>query len=310
VDNDAVAVDMKGRTVVVTGANSGIGRATAIELARRGARVHVACRSLERARPVLDDITAAHGPDAASFLALDLSDLASVRAGAERYIATGEPIDVLIDNAGLAGQRGLTTDGFELAFGVNHLGHFLFTTLLLDTLTRSAPARVVVVASDAHYQAKGVDFDAVRRRTSSLTGLAEYGVSKLCNVLFAQELARRTSPAPSPASSDATSEATMNDGTMSDGTTGGGVTTYALHPGVIASDIWRRLPWPLEPLAKLFMKSPQEGMRTPVYCATDPALSGMSGRYYDDCAERAPSERATPELGAELWERSVAWTRG
>jgi retinol dehydrogenase-12 len=289
-DRDAVdmthtgtaAVDMKGRTVVVTGANSGIGRATAMELARRGARVHVACRSLERARPVLDDITAAHGPDAASFLALDLSDLASVRAGAERYIATGEPIDVLIDNAGLAGQRGLTADGFELAFGVNHLGHFLFTTLLLDTLERSAPARVVVVASDAHFQASGVDFDAVRRRTSSLTGLAEYGVSKLCNVLFAQELARRTSR----------------------------VTTYALHPGVIASDIWRRLPWPLEPLAKLFMKSPQEGMRTSVYCATDRSLSDTTGRYYDDCAERAPSERATPELGAELWERSVAWTGG
>ena len=274
-------MDMTGRTVIVTGANTGIGRATATELARRGARVHVACRSLERARPVLDQITGAHGPDAASFLALDLSDLASVRLSAERYIATGEPIHVLIDNAGLAGQRGVTTDGFELAFGVNHLGHFLFTTLLADTLVRSAPARVVVVASDAHYQAAGVDFDAVCRRTVSRTGLAEYGVSKLCNVLFAQELARRTT---------------------------GDVTTYALHPGVIASDIWRRLPWPVEPLAKLFMKSPQEGMRTSLYCATDPVLSGVSGRYYDDCAERAPSERATPELGAELWERSVAWT--
>ncbi|HEY5024615.1 MAG TPA: SDR family NAD(P)-dependent oxidoreductase [Acidimicrobiales bacterium] len=219
---------MKGRTVLVTGANSGIGRATAIELARRGARVHIACRSPDRARPVLDHISATYGPQAASFLALDLSDLASVRAAAAAYVATGEPLHVLIDNAGVAGQRGVTSDGFEVAFGVNHLGHFLFTTLLLDTLVASAPARVVVVASDAHYQAPGVDFDAVRRRTSSLTALKEYGVSKLCNVLFAQELARRTS-------------------------TGGGtgpVTTYALHPGVIASDIWRRLPWPLEPLAR------------------------------------------------------------
>ena len=148
-------------------------------------------RSLERARPVLDDITAAHGSDAASFLALDLADLASVRSAAQTFVATGEPLHVLIDNAGVAGQRGLTADGFKLAFGVNHLGHFLFTTLLLDTLVRSAPARVVVVASDAHYGAPGVDFDAVRRRTSSRTGLSEYGVSSLCNVLFVQELTRR-----------------------------------------------------------------------------------------------------------------------
>ncbi len=274
-------MDIEGRTVLVTGANSGIGRATATELARRGARVHVACRSRERAGPVLDDITAANGPDAASFLQLDLADLASVRAAAATYAATGEPLHVLVDNAGVAGQRGRSTDGFELAFGVNHLGHFLFTTLLLDVLARSSPARVVVVASDAHYQAKGIDFDALRRSTHSITGLPEYAVSKLCNVLFAQELARRA---------------------------GDGITTYALHPGVIASDIWRRLPWPLEPLAKLFMKSTDEGARTSVYCATDPVLSGASGRYYEDCDERVPSERATPELAAELWERSLAWT--
>jgi NAD(P)-dependent dehydrogenase (short-subunit alcohol dehydrogenase family) len=274
--------------VLVTGANSGIGRATATELARRGARVHVACRSLERARPVLEEITAAHGPDAASFLALDLSNLDSVRGAAETFVATGEPLHVLIDNAGVAGQRGLTADGFELAFGINHLGHFLFTTLLLDTLVHSAPARVVVVASDSHYGAPGVDFDAVRRRTSSRTGLSEYGVSKLCNVLFAQELARRLGTA-------------ARNGSVP-------VTTCALHPGVIASDIWRGVPWPVRPLAKMFMKSPEHGARTPVYCATDRAVSDHSGRYYVDCAERVPSARATPELAAALWERSVAWT--
>jgi NAD(P)-dependent dehydrogenase (short-subunit alcohol dehydrogenase family) len=230
---------------------------------------------------VLHEISTNYGPDAVSFLELDLSDLGSVRSGAEAYIAAGEPLHVLIDNAGVAGQRGLSKDGFELAFGVNHLGHFLFTTVLLDVLARSAPARVVVVASDAHYQAQGVDFEALRRPTRSMTGMSEYAVSKLCNVLFAQELARRA---------------------------GTGVTTYALHPGVIASDIWRRLPWPVEPLAKLFMRSPHEGARTPVFCATDPVLSGTSGRYYDDCAERAASERATAELGAALWERSAAWT--
>jgi NAD(P)-dependent dehydrogenase (short-subunit alcohol dehydrogenase family) len=274
-------VDLIGRTVLVTGANTGIGRATAIELARRGARVHIACRSRARAQPVLDAITNAHGPDAASFLVLDLSDMASVRAAAQAYITSGEPLHVLIDNAGLAGQRGLTSDGFELAFGVNHLGHFLFTTMLLDVLARSAPARVVVVASDSHYGAKGIDFDAVRRPTRSVTGLSEYAVSKLSNVLFAQELARRSGPE---------------------------ITAYALHPGVIATDIWRRLPWPFEALAKLFMKSTEDGARTSVYCATDPLLSGTTGRYYENCAEHAPSEVATPELAAELWQHSEAWT--
>jgi len=278
---EQMTLDLEGRTVLITGANSGIGRATAVELARRGARVHVACRSRARAQPVLDEIATAHGPDAVSFLALDLSELASVRAGAEAYISTGEPLHVLIDNAGVAGERGLTADGFELAFGINHLGHFLFTTMLLDTLARSAPARVVVVASDAHYGARGVDFDAVRRRTSSLTGLREYGVSKLCNVLFAQELARRMP--------------------------GAGVTTYALHPGVIASDIWRHLPWPVEPVVKRFMRPTEQGARTPVYCATDLGLAPATGRYYDDCAERPPSARATPELAEALWEHSEAW---
>ena len=296
------APGLAGRTVLVTGANTGIGRATATELARRGARVHVACRSCERARPVLDDIATAHGADAVGFLALDLADLASVRAAADAYIASGEPLHVLVDNAGVAGQRGTTADGFELAFGVNHLGHFLFTTMLLDVLSRSAPARVVVVASDSHYGAKGVDFDALRRPTRSVTGLREYGVSKLCNVLFAQELSRRVG------AGDAGDAGGVRSG--STGATPSGVTTCALHPGVIASDIWRRLPWPLESLATRFMKPTEEGARTPVYCATDPDVVARLGVLLRPVRQRAPSERATPELAAELWERSEAWTAG
>jgi len=277
--------ELEGRTVLVTGANSGIGRETALELARQGARVHVACRSQERARPVLDDIRAIGGPDAATFVSLDLGDLASVRACAEAYRKSGEPLHVLVNNAGVAGQRGETTDGFELAFGVNHLGHFLLTVSLLDELRHSAPARVVTVSSDAHYQARGVDFESLRGPTRSFTGLGEYGVSKLCNVLFTQELARRLEA----------------DGIK-------GVTTYALHPGVIASNIWRRLPWPIEPVAKLFMRSTESGARTSVFCAGDPELATSTGEYYDNCRSRPPSPRATPELGAELWERSEAWT--
>lgn len=274
--------DLQGRTMLVTGANSGIGRATALALVARGARVHVACRSAERARPVLEQAAALAGPGSAEFLALDLSELAGVRRAAEAFLAGGEELHVLVNNAGVAGQRGQTADGFELAFGVNHLGHFLFTRLLLDRLRASAPARVVTVSSVGHRQASGVDFEAVRRPTRTFTALHEYGVSKLCNVLFTQELARRE--------------------------VGSGITTYALHPGAIGSDIWRRVPWPIEPVMKRLMRSPEEGARTSIYCATAPELAAVSGRYYDSCREKRPSPVATPELAAELWARSEEWT--
>jgi retinol dehydrogenase-12 len=265
----------------VTGGNTGIGRATATELARRGGRVFVACRSEEKGRAAVADIAAATGNDGVAFLQLDLADLAAVRRCAEGFLALGEPLHVLINNAGVGGQRGRTKDGFELAFGVNHLGHFALTTALLDHLAASAPARVVNVASNSHYQAKGVDFEALRQRTASITGSPEYAVSKLCNVLFTQELARRLD--------------------------GSGVTAYALHPGVVASDIWRRVPWPARPLIKRRMISTEEGARTPVYCATSPEVAAVSGRFYDNCHERQPSLVATPELARELWERGEAW---
>jgi NAD(P)-dependent dehydrogenase (short-subunit alcohol dehydrogenase family) len=269
--------DLEGKTFLVTGANTGIGRATAVDLARRGGRVHLACRSEEKTKPVLDEIG-----DAATFLPLDLGDLASVHACAEEFLARDESLHVLVNNAGLAGQRGLTTSGFELAFGVNHVGHFLLTNLLLDRLKASAPARIVNVSSVGHYQAKGIDYEAVRKPTKSVTGLPEYAVSKLANVVHAQELARRLE--------------------------GSGVTTYSLHPGAIASDVWRRIPWPVAPIMKLFMKNTEEGAQTSLYCATDPALAGVSGRYYDDRAEKEPNKLATPELGAELWKNSEEWT--
>jgi NAD(P)-dependent dehydrogenase (short-subunit alcohol dehydrogenase family) len=273
--------DLEGKTFLVTGANSGIGRATALALVRRGGRVHVACRSPERAVAVLEEAKATEGPGSAELLELDLADLGSVRRSAEGFLKRGEPLNVLVNNAGVAGQRGQTADGFELAFGVNHLGHFLLTTMLLERLRQHAPARVVTVSSVAHRQAAGVDFDAVRRPTRSFTGLPEYAVSKLCNVLFTQELARREAAS--------------------------GVTTYALHPGAIGSAIWRRVPWPVEPLMKLFMRSDEEGAVTSLYCATAPELAGASGRYYDHSQEKPPSRVATPELGAELWARSEEW---
>jgi retinol dehydrogenase 12 len=268
--------------VLVTGGNTGIGRATAEGLAGRGARVYVACRSAVKGEAAVAAIRAATGNDAVFLLPLDLADLASVRSCAAAFLAPGEPLDVLVNNAGVGGVRGLTRQGFELTFGVNHLGHFLLTQLLLDRLVSSAPARVVTVASDAHYSAPGIDFDALRRPARGITGMREYAVSKLCNVLFSQELARRTADS--------------------------GVHTYALHPGMVASDIWRRVPWPVRPFITRRMLSVTEGAQTSLYCATSPEVALESGLFYDSCARRDPSPVATPELGRELWERSEAWT--
>src|SRR5208337_4787711 len=163
--------------------------------------------------------------------------------------------------------QGRDRQRFEVSFGINHLGHFALTDALLGGLTASAPARVVTVASDAHYSAQGIDFGALRRPTRGITGLREYAVSKLCNVLFTQELARRVA--------------------------GTGLTTYALHPGVVASDIWRRVPWPVRPIVTRRMLSTTEGAQTSLYCATSPDVAADSGLFYDKCAQRAPSPVAT-----------------
>ena len=273
--------DLEGRTFLVTGANSGIGRETVLELAGQGARVFMASRSERKTRPVMDEIVLQTGNRALEFLSLDLGDLASVRACASEFLQAGEPLHGLINNAGLAGSRGMTDSGFELAFGTNYVGPFLLTSLLLDRLRESAPARIVNVSSIGHYRAPGIDYEAVRRSTKSFTGMPEYCVSKLGNVLHAQELARRLE--------------------------GDHVTTYSLHPGAIATDVWRRVPWPVRPVIKRRMRSPAEGAKTSLFCATSPEVADESGHYYDDCRRLDPNPAATPQLAAELWDRSIAW---
>jgi dehydrogenase/reductase SDR family protein 13 len=230
---------------------------------------------------VIDEIVTRAGPSAVEFLRLDLGNLKSVRACVDEFLRAEQPLHGLINNAGLAGQRGMTESGFELAFGTNYVGPFLLTALLLDRLQESAPARVINVASIGHYRASGIEYEAIRRRTKSITGFQEYCVSKLGNVLHAQELARRL------------------DGT--------GVTTYSLHPGSVASDVWRRVPWPVRPLMTRKMLSPAEGARTSLYCATSRDVAGDSGHYYDNCRRQEPSAVATAELAAELWDRSIDW---
>jgi dehydrogenase/reductase SDR family protein 13 len=275
--------ELAAKVYLVTGANTGIGQVAAEELARRGGRVFLAGRSRERTEPVIERIRRSSGPESATFLPLDLSSLASVREGARNFLALGLPLHALVNNAGLAGVRGLTPDGFEMTFGTNHLGPFLLTLLLLDRLRESAPSRIVNVASSAHHRARGVDWDAQRRPATSTAGFDEYSVSKLANVLFTKELARRLA--------------------------GSGVTAYALHPGVVATDLWRELPWGIRHLAKLFMISPEEGARTTLHCATAPEALLESGAYYDSCKAVRPSRAADDaSLAAELWRRSLEWT--
>ncbi len=160
--------DLVTKTFLVTGANTGIGAATAEALAGSGATVFLACRSEARTRPVIDQINAQTGAGgsagAATFLELDLGDLDSVRACADAFLATGQPLHGLVNNAGLAGKRGLTESGFEIAFGTNHVGPFLLTTLLIDRLKESAPARIVNVASDAHFRVKAIDYGPYANR--------------------------------------------------------------------------------------------------------------------------------------------------
>lgn len=284
VTGSAPAPALAGRVALVTGANTGIGRITARELARRGAHVFVTARTHARAASVLDEIRAIPGCGTVESLELELEDFASIRRCAAAFLGRELPLHILVNNAGLAGSRaGLSRSGFEIAFGVNHVGTFLFTSLLLDRLRRSAPARVLTVSSAAHYRVSGIDWDAVRRPKATFTGLREYSVSKLANVLFSAELSRRLQ--------------------------GSGVTTYALHPGAVATDVWRHVPWPFRSLVRFVTITPEEGALTTLHCATDPGAGRETGLYYERCRPKAPSPAgADPELAAELWRRSEAWT--
>jgi NAD(P)-dependent dehydrogenase (short-subunit alcohol dehydrogenase family) len=273
---------MRGQNVLITGANTGIGLATARALAARGYRVFIACRNEPGARALAARIQRENGVTL-EVLPLDLARFDSVRSCAEQFSALSLPLHVLINNAGVAGKRARTPSGFELAFGVNHLGHFLLTQLLLPQLRAAGSARVVTVASKAHYEARGIDWVAVTKKTRTITGLAEYSVSKLANVSFSAELARRLA--------------------------GTGITTYALHPGVVASDAWRHMPQPARWFYTRGMLTPEQGALTSLYCATAPELATETGLYYDDQRQKMPSQAAQDAaLAAELWDRSLAWT--
>lgn len=275
---------MRGKTVLITGANSGIGKETAKEMARRGARVIMACRNMETAEQAKAEVAAVAGEGASVVLVqCDLSSQASVRACAERVLADERRLDVLIHNAGYANtfSRKTSADGLELTMATNHLGPFLLTHLLIDLLKRSSPARVVVVASSL-YRLASLD-PAQPLRPSALPAYLYY-VSKLANIHFTMELARRLE--------------------------GTGVTANCLHPGMIDSGIWRNVPFPLSLPMKLitkgFFKTPEQGAQTSIYCAVAEELEGVSGKYFSDCKESSLSAAAMDAAAAKkLWEKSA-----
>jgi retinol dehydrogenase 12 len=272
--------ELSGRCVLITGASSGIGRVTAQVLAQRGARLLLLNRDEHASQQLVTQLRGQGGQ--AEHITLDLDDLNSVREAARAVLERREPVHVLINNAGTAGRRDLTRQGFEAAFGVNHLGHFLLTSLLLPKLLEQPAPRVVNVSSIAHYAATGIDFGALRRPARVWNSLGCYQVSKLCNVLHARELSRRYGAR--------------------------GLEACSLHPGVISTNIWRQVPQPIRGLMKLTMRSEQAGARTTLFCATIADLARLNGRYFDACREREPSPLAHDEaLARELWQQSEAW---
>jgi len=274
------------QVALITGANIGIGRVTVLRLAQKGFTVFLAGRSAQRTQAVIDEIHATtQTTHKAFFLPLQLDDLNSVRECAALFLARQLPLHLLVNNAGLAGDKGQTRQGFEMAFGVNHLGHFLLTQLLLDTLKASAPARVVTVASRAHLMAyQGLDWSTLQQPTRSLTGTREYGVSKLANILFSSHLAKVLE--------------------------GSGVSSYSLHPGVVDTEVWREVPGFLRPLLRLRgLLTPEQGAQTTLYCALQ-APASETGLYYDKSRIKTPSRVAQDaQLAEQLWNKSLQWMK-
>ena len=281
---------LDGKTAIVTGANTGIGKETVVDFARRGARVVMACRNLEKAEAAMKEIIENTGNKNLVVKHLDLVSLRSVRAFARDINNTEERLDILVNNARVFNLPELTKteDGFETTMGVNHFGHFLLTNLLLDLLKRTAPSRVVVVSSVLHRAQRkgstaGLNFENLNGEIF-YNGFMAYAQSKLANILFTRELARRL------------------EGTS--------VTVNSLHPGKISTEIrrhfswWRKLTWDV--VFKHFGKTTEQGAQTQIHLAVSEEVEGVSGLYFADCKEDEPSKYAQDDVDAmKLWELST-----
>ena len=271
---------MVGRVVVVTGANSGIGKETAVGLATQGATTVLACRDQGRAARAADEVRERAGSDDVHVVGLDLADLKTVTAAAEEITERWDRLDVLVNNAGgIWSRRELTADGFEQTFGVNHLGHFLLTRLLLARLRASAPSRIVNLSSFGHHFAPfGMRFDDLQTERRYVA-LEVYSRSKLANLLFTRELARRLQ--------------------------GSGVTANAVHPGPVRSGFGmdgdlRGIEGLGNRLIRGLEISAEAGARTSIFLASAPELAERSGGYY---ARSKPGHMSRQARSAESAER-------
>jgi len=273
---------MDGKTALITGATSGIGQATAMGLARLGARVVLVARDAEKGRRTAAEITERTGNHQVDVLLADLSSQASVRQLAEEVIGRYPRLDVLVNNAGIIlGTRRTTIDGLEYTFAVNHLAPFLLTNLLLDTLKASAPSRIVIVSSEAQRMGR-LNFEDLQGE-AHYSGQAAYNQSKLANIMFCYALARRLE--------------------------GTGVTATVAHPGLVRTNFGQENPTRtvrvLIALFKRFMKTPEQGAVTPIHLASSPEVEGATGRYFVNKRARRSSPRSYDTAATErLWHES------
>lgn len=276
---------MKGKTCLVTGATSGIGKEIALGLAGMGVAVVIAGRSKERCEAALQEIRAKAGGDV-SYLVADLSSQASVRRLAKDYAAAHSRLDVLVNNAGVfLAKRATTVDGIEYTFAVNHLAPFLLTNLLIDIIKASSPARIITTSSVAHRGAR-IDLDDIQFEKRSYSGIRAYSQSKLANILFTKELARRLE--------------------------GTGVTANCFHPGAVRTSLVHDNPWYYRLIWTAggpFFLSAEKGADTGVYLASAPGVEGITGKYFVKRRQEEPSVEASDmEAAAKLWDLSEKLT--
>ncbi len=280
----AIGQWIQGKTCMITGATSGIGRASALELGRMGARLILVCRNRERGEELVGEIRRAGNPEVELMIA-DLESQAQIRKLAADFLTTKQPLHVLMNNAGVFNmKRAVTGDGIEEVFAVNHLAYFMLTLLLLDRIKESAPARIINISSDLHQRAT-IKFDDLGGERS-YGGMSSYAQSKLGNVLFTYELARRL----------AGTRVTVNCVHP-----GAVATNLANHNGAIVGTAWK--------VMGAFMKSPDTGARTQVYLASSPEVEGITGRYFIDSKEaRSSAESHDANIARRLWEVSANMT--
>ncbi len=277
----ATAVSMKDKTCVVTGATSGVGLETARALAERGARVLIVSRSAEKCKSTIKALQESTGNAALEFVAADLSVQSEVDRAADEIISRISGLDVLVNNAGaMFNKRIETADGLEKTFALNHMAYFIVTNRLLDLLKKSAPARIVNVASTAHKMVKCLDFRDLQS-TKNYRAFRVYSLSKLANVLFTKELAERLA--------------------------GSGVTANCLHPGLVATNFGANLPAPARVFFSLFGLKSSDGAKTSIYLATSPDVANVTGKYFEKSKESKPSPAALDTAAAKrLWAESEA----